>query len=193
MPTFPEELLVSMVGIIMGLLLFAGLLQLGVRVVRLLRLPNELPEGPHFEPPPPPSRAQLDPTEARRIAATQIQLRQRYARAQSAARAAQLCAELAAQEYAAVAGAPDPLSAKRELIGLAARAKIVAENVERAVREGSLSDDDAQVAEAEAAAAQATALAAQFPSGRERRLRLMMVVLVIVVLWTAAMYALTPR
>ncbi len=40
-------------AIVAALLVFAGMLLLGVAIVRWLRLPTDLPEGPRFEPPPP--------------------------------------------------------------------------------------------------------------------------------------------
>jgi len=40
-------------AIIAALLVFAGMLLLGVAIVRWLKLPTDLPEGPRFEPPPP--------------------------------------------------------------------------------------------------------------------------------------------
>ena len=75
MQALPEEMLVPMVGVVIALLLFGGLLLFGVWVIKRLKLPNDLPEGPYFEPPPPPVRDLLDHVEARRMAARQMRRR----------------------------------------------------------------------------------------------------------------------
>lgn len=189
------ELLVPMFGVVGALLLFAGLLHLGRWIVRLLKLPNDLPEGPHFEPPPPPIRDVLDHAEAGRVAAHQARLRALYAKAREAAQASVACAELAAQDYVAVQGAPDPGVAKAGLAQLAARAKAAAEAAEQAVRR----DDPVEVdvttpaGDALAAKAEAEGIAGRFPSGRERRLRWMLILLAVMILWTLAMHFLLPR
>jgi len=201
MPPLPTDLLVPMVGVVMALLLFAGLLQLGLVIVRALKLPNDLPEGPHFEPPPPAIQDVLSPVEAARIAAHQARLRHVYGRARSASQSAQVCAELAAQSYSGgssgesgAANVPDPVQTKVELMRLAALAKTWAEQADQAVRQAVVVDDDIDklVIGAEKAAKEAQSLAARFPSGRERRLRLMLIVLVMLVVWIALMYLLMP-
>jgi hypothetical protein len=181
--------------VVVGLLLFAGLLQLGALIVRALKLPNDLPEGPHFEPPPPAIRDVLSPDEASRIATQQLRLHQLYDRARMATQAAQRCMELAAQPYAVSANAPDPAQAKAELLRLAATAKQAAENADQAVRQSVVVDADMErwANEAQTAARDAQALAMRFPSGRERRLRLMMILLVVMVVWTVLMYLIMPK
>jgi hypothetical protein len=62
-------LLLGVIAIVAALLLFSGLLLLGVAVVRRLRLPTDLPDGPRFEAPPP--ALVLDPAGATERAAAQ--------------------------------------------------------------------------------------------------------------------------
>lgn len=94
MPADPQLVFVAMAVVIGGLLLFVALLFAGLGVVRLLKLPQELPEGPRFEPPPPPARSGGDRVEARRVAERQARLRQVYAQAHDAVRAGWSCREL---------------------------------------------------------------------------------------------------
>jgi len=192
MPPLPDEMLVPMIGVMVGLVVFAGLLQFGVWIVRRLGLPNDLPEGPHFEPPPPPARDVLDRAEARRIVDQQVSMRQRYALARATAQAAQRCAELAAQDYGKVEGAPDPITVKTDMRRLTDSAKRAAVAADRAARNPDQSVTNAEcealARSAVAAAQEAEALAARFPSGRERRLRIMAVILVIAVIWSALMF-----
>lgn len=195
MPPLPTDVLVPMLGVVVGLLIFAGLLLLGMLIVRFLKLPNDLPEGPHFEPPPPAIKDVLSPAEASHIAAQQARLYHLYGRARHAHQAAQLCAELAAQSYAAAANAPDPVQAKADLVRLAASAKQAAEHADHGVRQVEVDDVKIEqwVTETQSAASEAQALAIRFPSGRERRLRLMMIVLVVLVVWTVLMYLIMPK
>lgn len=189
----PDELLVPMVGVVVALLLFGALLQWGVWIIRRLKLPNDLPEGPHFEPPPPAIRDAIGPDEARRIAAVQLQRRARFARARAAATAAMRCAEWASQDYPTAAGMTDP---RPELQRLADQAKAAAESAERLVRS---TDDEAQAGAidhhattAETAASQAEAIVAKHPSGRERRLRIMLIILAVMIVWCALMFLVMP-
>ena len=69
MPPLPTDLMAPMGAVIAALVLFAGLLHLGLVIVRRLKLPQDLPEGPHYEPPPPPVSEVLDPASAQSAAA----------------------------------------------------------------------------------------------------------------------------
>jgi hypothetical protein len=88
MPTDQLQLFLTMATMIGGLLLFALLLLVGVRMVRWLNLPQELPEGPRFEPPPPPTVAKGNRAQAAVVATTQATLSALYAQAHQAVRAA---------------------------------------------------------------------------------------------------------
>jgi hypothetical protein len=85
----PAELLAAMGGIIGGLLVMVVCVLTGTRIVRWLKLPQELPEGPLFEPPPPPIRSKPDRKQAHEMAALQQRLRTIYESGHSTMRAAQ--------------------------------------------------------------------------------------------------------
>lgn len=70
-------------GVIGGLLLFSAMLLGGLRLVRWLGLPQDVPEGAHYSPPAPPLRAAGNPAEARAIATLQARRRALYARARA--------------------------------------------------------------------------------------------------------------
>ena len=79
-----------------ALIVFSLVLLGGARLVRLLGLPQDLPEGPRFEPPPPPILATADRAQARAVRAAQDQHRLRYDQARGAWDAA--CAAYAIAE-----------------------------------------------------------------------------------------------
>lgn len=66
-----------------ALLAFAGMLQLGVLIVRWLKLPQDLPEGARYSPPAPPMVDRQSPEAARATAALQDRRRGVFARAQA--------------------------------------------------------------------------------------------------------------
>lgn len=66
-----------------GLLAFAGMLQLGVLIVRWLKLPQDLPEGTRYSPPAPPLVDRQSPEAARATAALQDRRRGLFARARA--------------------------------------------------------------------------------------------------------------
>jgi hypothetical protein len=88
MPADSLHLLLTMSAMVGGLLTFALLLLLGVRVVRWLQLPVDLPEGPRFEPPPPPTVAHGNRTQAVITAQAQAHLRTFYQLVHDAVRSA---------------------------------------------------------------------------------------------------------
>ncbi len=77
----PEMLTAVVVALVGGLTVFAVLLLAGVALVRALGLPQELPDGPRFEPPPPPLRAHGERSGALQAAARQAAVTALYARA----------------------------------------------------------------------------------------------------------------
>src|SRR5690349_9369082 len=93
-PPAPEALFHAMYALIGGLLLFALLLLLGTRIVRWLKLPQDLPEGPRFEPPAPPTVAKGDRAAAAIAAAAQARLRAVYDQAHAVVLAAVRCQDL---------------------------------------------------------------------------------------------------
>lgn len=180
----PPELMAPLGAVVAALLLFAGLLQFGVLIIRRLKLPQDLPEGPHYEPPPPPVADVLDPAAARTVAARQTARRAVYARAHDALRAAVACAEAALVPLPAALGA-DPVSARAELVRLAAVAKAAAEAAEQTMRSDGLDAATAterHAAEAEAAVASGVEVRKPFPPPGRLRLWLMLAALAVCIL-----------
>lgn len=70
-------------GVIAGLLIFSAMLLGGLRLVRWLGLPQDVPEGAHYSPPAPPLRAAGNAAEAQAVAALQARRRALYARARA--------------------------------------------------------------------------------------------------------------
>jgi hypothetical protein len=109
MPADPLQLFLTMFAMIGGLMIFALLLLAGVAIVRWLKLPQELPEGPRFEPPPPPTVAHGNRAQAAVVAASQATLRMLYDQAHQAARAAFETQEL--HQFANTAGTGEKVNA----------------------------------------------------------------------------------
>ncbi len=106
MPVGPELLPLTMTALIGGLVVFALLLLTGTVLVRWLALPLDLPEGPRFEPPPPPTITKGDRATAAVAAAAQTRLRTVYEEAHVVVRLAGECQGLHQQVVAAGAGEP---------------------------------------------------------------------------------------
>jgi hypothetical protein len=92
----PDFAFVGMAAVVGALLVFAGLLQFGVLVVRWLKLPQDPPEGAWFSPPAPPIADRLTVEEARARAVVQAGIRHLAHQAHLAQRAAARCAECVA-------------------------------------------------------------------------------------------------
>ena len=198
MPPLPSELMAPMGAVVAALVLFAGLLHLGLSIVRRLKLPQDLPEGPHYEPPPPPVSEALTPAAARAVAAVQAQRRAMYARAHGAARAAADCAEASLIPLIATPGAPAPAAAQADLLRHAAEAKAAAEAAEAAMRGSDLAqaaaDTERHAAVADAALVACAAVLAPFPEPGNRRMWIMLVALgVVVVIWLFIVVLLPQR
>lgn len=89
MPVPAAEVFTAMFAIMGGLMVTALCILAGVRIVRWLKLPQDLPEGPLFEPPPPPLRKTPDRATAKTTAALQERLRSLYGSGLRAVRIAQ--------------------------------------------------------------------------------------------------------
>lgn len=180
----------AMFGVIGGVAVFGVLLVSGVALVRRLKLPVDLPDGPRFEPPPPPMRSPAGAVdEARAIAERQARCRAVHDHGLACLRAAQQCHEL-------VAGLP----ARRD-----AATAAVAHRIEQAATTASdaaaraerrLADSDVEAAEkavradlalAEAALAEAEAAGATLPDTQRRRLMLWVLLGLVAIAWLAAL------
>ena len=208
MPADQLNLFLTMAAMIGGLMIFALLLLVGVRIVRWLKLPQELPEGPRFEPPPPPTVAHGNRAQAAVMAASQAKLYALYAQAHQAVRAAFETQEL--HQVATSAGASNSVTA---ITAITARCAATA-NTAGTVVEQTLTTFDQQVradrhSMSESAIAQARSIidthsvtiqgaliearAAVVPLGDgtgNRRLIILVVLLVVMIVWVVAMQSL---
>ena len=210
MPPEPDLLFLVMAALIGGLMVFALLLQLGTAIVRWLKLPQDLPEGPRYEPPPPPSVPKGDRVAAAVAAAAQARLASIYAEAYAVARAAAECQDLHQQVKAA--GAVEPFAAVSPLTEqycatALASSKVVDESL--TVFSGRLRTERAAVSDAEidamrtvvadhsltvnGALTQARVAVAPLPDGGNRRLIMLVVMLVIMIAWVIAMQLLLKK
>ncbi len=206
-------------GVIGGLVAFAVLLLAGAGVVRWLRLPQELPEIPRFEPPPPPLRVHPDRAAARVAAARQAELRQIFARGLGICHAAQQCHELLGGVEALTgldAALRDPaLTELRRCSATSSAALTVADQSLRELDQtlrgapatapaagaapvadiaavAAVVDQQALAAQGALAAARAAVQALPDLTGR-RRLWLMLALLAVMVAWVVAMALITKR
>lgn len=210
MPADPQFLTFWMSGVVGGLLLFALLLLFGTVIVRWLQLPQDLPEGPRFEPPPPPSVLLGDRTSAKVTAAAQAGLRTLYADAHAVVRAAAECQDLhqqvrsggPVQPYAAVSPITERCSATAVTSATALEQTLA--SFDRRLR-----TDRASVVEADletlrqniaghalttqGALAEARAAVAPLPDGSNRRLFLLVGMLVVMIVWVIAMQILLKK
>jgi hypothetical protein len=207
MPADPQLVFVAMAVVIGGLALFVALLFGGLGVVRLLKLPQDLPEGPRFEPPPPPARVGGDRAEARRVAERQVRLRRVYDQAHDVVRVGWSCRDL---RSALVPGDDERFRQASEAVARAcitARAAAEAAEALLADCDKRLRAEHAALSEAEItaldAALQGHAVTAQGAlaaarqaadglagDGGRRRILLMLGALAVMVLWIVLMQAL---
>lgn len=203
-PPAPEALFHAMYALIGGLMLFALLLLLGTRIVRWLKLPQDLPEGPRFEPPAPPTVAKGDRAAAAVAAAAQARLRAVYERAHAVVLTAVQCQDLHQQVVSA--GATEPFTAVAPVTErCAATAMATATTVEQALaafdrrvradRAAVTADEIAAIGRelethaqtVQGALAEARTAVAPLPDGGNRRLILLVVMLVVMIAWVIAM------
>jgi hypothetical protein len=122
----PALITLIMFSLVGGLLLFAGLLLSGVWLIRFLKLPTDLPEGPRFEAPPPPLMPRGDRVAAAPVAAQQQRFHALFATAHRAARTA-----FEIQEYQTAVKQTSAAEALRETVNKhAAEAKIIGANID---------------------------------------------------------------
>jgi hypothetical protein len=107
MTTSPEMLIAVLAAMVAGLLGFSALLLLGGPLVRAMRLPPDLLDGPRFEPPPPPLRTTGERSAAGQAASRQAGLAALYARVRDLELAASECQALSRPPYAPPAHAGD--------------------------------------------------------------------------------------
>jgi hypothetical protein len=204
MPVDPTPVMLAVAAVVAGLMVFAVLVLAGVGIVRRLGLPRDLPEGPSYEPPPPPVRDRPDRAAAQATAQAQARLQRLYDRARSAAGAFQACQELLAL-VATDAVLDDQARAAVDAIRrAAATAKAAAEAAEPAMRRATLNapetvlvevetEIDRQDVAAEAALVEARKAAEKLPDHRNRRLWFLLILLAVMVAWMAVMLTLTRR
>lgn len=174
-------------AVIVAMLIFAGLTLFGVRIVRWLSLPNELPDELRYAPPPPPPRAATPGGEAREIAARQGKLAALHGSARETAR----CYEAVAELQMAVSGTV----AEPVVASAAARIGEAVAEADAALAKGG--DEAVAViararGAAEAALAEARTAAATVPGGN-RRLVLLAVLVVVMLLLLALTIAMRPE
>lgn len=210
MPPGPEMLSLAMAALVGGLVLFAALLLIGTRIVRWLQLPQDLPEGPRFEPPPPPAVPRGDRAAAAVVAAMQARLHFCYGEAHAVMRAAAECQDLHAQVVAAgpvepfAAVAPVTERCSATAVTSATAAEQVLQAFDRRLRADraavQVADIDAlgkdlaaHALTAQGAVTQARAAVAPLPDGGNRRLILLVVMLVVMIAWVIAMQTLLKK
>ena len=210
MPPGPDLLVLSMAALIGGLVIFAGLLVFGTAIVRWLKLPQDLPEGPRFEPPPPPSVARGDRGAAALAAAAQARLGAVYAEAHAVVRMAMECQDLhqqvvaagPAEPFAAVAPVTERSSATAVTSATAVEQSLAAFDRRLRTERAAVSDGDVAILRKELAAhaltaqgalAQAREATAPLPDGSNRRLILLVVMLVVMIGWVIAMQFLLKK
>lgn len=206
----PDLPLLSMSALIGGLMLFAALLLLGTAIVRWLKLPQELPEGPRFEPPPPPTVPRGDRATAALAAATQARLRAVYGEAYAVAQAAAECQGL--HQQVSSAGAVEPYAAVAAITGPCAATALASSKVVETSLDAftaRLHKERAAVGDVEIAAmhqllaehtltvqgalTQVRSAIAPLPDGGNRRLIILVVMLVVMILWVVAMQVLLKK
>jgi len=210
MPAGPELLPLSMAALVGGLMIFALLLLLGTAIVRWLKLPQDLPEGPRYEPPSPPSVPTGNRAAAAIAAAAQARLRTVYAQAHAVMMAAAQCQDL--HQQVTSAGAVEPFAAVAPVTESCTAtaltsAKAVEEtlgNFDRRLRAERAAVTEAEIdtlrkdlaghaLTAQGALTQARAAVAPLPDGGNRRIIILVVMLVVMIAWVIAMQVLLKK
>lgn len=177
-----EDLLVGMMAVILALLAFAGLIQIGLVIVRRLRLPQDPPEGAWFSPPAPALVRDPAPAEARARALAQQALARCARQAWLAHAAAQACRE--AQGSCSDAGR------RRRLGDLADAAKVQAEAADKAWRQEPRDEAALRAALRSALATRREAKGLRDIEDGSRRKRLLLLLVLLLVAWALAMLVL---
>ena len=191
-------------------MIFAVLLLLGVRIIRWLKLPQDLPEGPRFEAPPPPSVATGDRAAAAMVAAIQARLQSLYTEAHAVVRAAAECQDLHQQvssagaiaPFAAVAPVTERCSATAVTSATAADQALQAFDKRLRADRASVADAEIEALRkdlarhaltAQGALTEARAAVAPLPDGGNRRLILLVGMLVVMIVWVVVMQMLLKK
>jgi len=202
--TDPALLLPMILAPSLAVMVFSGLVLAGVVVVRRLRLPQDLPEIPRFEPPPPTVLVVADPASARTIARKVAQQRGMVAGhlaiAHATVRDALACQEarLGLDGHPAVADAAHAASVAlvRTATDSAVKAGEEADQIAQRLRARPEDLSAVSVLEdlrtrAQTARVQVDAAISTLPDvERRRRVWLLIIVLVVLLLWVVAMQAL---
>jgi hypothetical protein len=101
----PTDALLAQGAVIAALLVFSGVVVSGAWLVRRLRLPTDLPDGPRFEPPPPAAVGVCDRASAAAAAALHHRRAALGAAASAAAHAAATAAATIGRDHPAVQAA----------------------------------------------------------------------------------------
>jgi hypothetical protein len=201
----PSDVIAAMTGVIGGAFLFALALLSGIRIVRVLRLPQDLPDAIRFEPPPPLLREVADRDQAIAAASKQDRLRRIYQDGRRAVLAAQRTHDLAALATAVAARQATGGAAKPEIraaIATVTRAAEQAANAamlsERAMREPNLDAAEAQCRDhadvAAAALVSADRAMTELPESDDRqRIYLLVILLVLVGAWLVVILTVLAR
>lgn len=205
MPVDPQLLPLSMIAIVGGLMIFAVLLLFGVKLIRWLKLPQDLPEGPRFEPPPPPSVLRGDRIAAAATAAVQARLQAIYTQAHAVVRAATECQEMhvlvrsagPVEPFAAVAPVTERCSATAVTSATAMEHVLSAFDRRLRTDRAAVTDAEMEAAKrdiahhalvAQGALSEARAAIAPLPNGgANRRLYLLLALLAVMIVWVFAM------
>ncbi len=210
MPPGPDTVFLAMFALIGGLVIFAGLLLFGSALVRWLKLPQDLPEGPRFEPPPPPAVPRGDRSAAALVAATQARLRTVYEQAHTVIIAAAECQHLhqqvasagAVEPYVAIAVETERCSATAATSATAVEQTLTAFDKRLRSERAGVGEDDIEIVRkelaghavtAQGALTQARAAVAPLPDGGNRRLFLLVAMLVVMIAWVIAMQFLLKK
>jgi hypothetical protein len=205
MPVDPQLLPLSMIAIVGGLMIFAVLLLFGVKLIRWLKLPQDLPEGPRFEPPPPPSVLRGDRIAAAATAAVQARLQAIYTQAHAVVRAATECQEMhvlvrsagPVEPFAAVAPVTERCSATAVTSATAMEHVLSAFDRRLRTDRAAVTDAEMEAAKrdiahhalvAQGALSEARAAIAPLPNGgANRRLYMLLILLAVMIVWVFAM------
>jgi len=187
MRSVPFEPYLGLIAVVGALLAFSALLFLGLAIVRLLKLPQDPPEGAYFSPSAPPIADVLSPAEARaRAAATALRWHAAHA-AHLAQRAAVACMDFV--------GAA-PVDRRPALERLAQQAKTAAETADTARKADPIDHAVVRTALRQTLVARRearTLMADQQGAEPARRKRLLLMLGILLTVWALAMLLLTVR
>jgi hypothetical protein len=199
----PALLMPMLLAPTLGVMIFGGFVVIGVRIVRWMRLPIDLPEIPRYEPPAPIVRETADPTAARAVAAQRVALAEKLSLAHATVRDVFAGQELIlamtnhpqATEPAHAATIATARAAFTALQAAGEAADGIAQRLRAAPDEVSPAAELAGLRErSQTARQQIEAAAATLPDvERRRRLWLMIIAVAVLMTWAYLMLALLKR